>query len=107
MGYMGDYYISNKDRELQFNMEEEKLSFFDKLNFDLPSWEEISKQAKIIYKNFDDTVATKVVYKFSLIMIEKNLVVSAKDSDILLKNNNFVNLNIKSSENVEIYRVLC
>lgn len=107
IGYMGDYYISNRDKELQINIEEEKLSFFDELNFDLPSWEEIAKQAKIIYKNFDDIVVTKVVYKFNLIMIEKQLVVSAKDSDIFLKNNNFVNLNIKSAENVEIYRVLC
>ena len=43
IGYMGDYYISNRDKELQINIEEEKLSFFDELNFDLPSWEEIAK----------------------------------------------------------------
>ena len=100
-GDIGDYYI-DKNR-LLFRIKEEKVKLLNELSFVLPSWEEISKVAKKYYKNFDETVATKIVYEFSYLTQEKDLVVNAKNSDIVLGNNNFTNLIIKDANNVKIY----
>lgn len=100
-GDIGDYYID--ENRLLFRIKEEKVKLLNELNFVLPSWEEISKVAKKYYKNFDETVATKIVYEFSYLTQEKDLVVNAKNSDIVLGNNNFTNLIIKDANNVKIY----
>lgn len=101
IGDIGDYYID--ENRLLFRIKEEKVKLLNELNFVLPSWEEISKLAKKYYKNFDDTVTSKVVYEFSYLTEEKDLVVNAKNSDVVLGNNNFTNLIINDANNVKIY----
>lgn len=101
IGDIGEYYIF--EDKLLFKIEEEKIKLLNELDFILPSWEEIAKVAKTIYKNFDKKVATKVVYEFGYLAQEKDLVVSAENSDIALGFNNFTNLIIKNADNVKIY----
>jgi len=98
---IGDYYID--DKRLLFKVKDEKIELLEKLHFSLPSWYVISSIAKTLYKEFDDTVATKVVYEFSYLSEEKELLVSAKNSDIVLGYNNFTNLIINDANNVKIY----
>jgi len=99
--YFGYWHID--DGKLFFKVEDKVIKFMEDLNFDLPSWNEISKYAKKIYKNFDDTVADNVMYNFSFLTEEKDLRISAKDSDIVLGHNNFTNLIITDANNVKVY----
>lgn len=100
VGDIGNYFIENG--ELKIWARYGKLIEFDIFNFIFPSWKEIREKAVKYYPGFDMQKIKKVKYYFVNLNLEKNLNISAKNSDVYLGKNEFIGVNIIDADNVTI-----
>ncbi|MBQ9071836.1 MAG: hypothetical protein IJY25_01605 [Bacilli bacterium] len=113
IGPYGDYYIDDLNNNIYFNFKREKLKMLEKLEFNLPSCDDIKKLNRKKYRKFDDSWMNKIIYSFEIlnkssmyndgINDAKDLVLTAEESDIVLSYSDFKKINIQSKGNVRIH----
>ena len=117
IGDYDHYYIDEYDKNIIFKFEGRKYHPYDKIDndiekieFNLPSIEEIISRAKKIYKNFDDSDIKNIEYNFSYFGYKgwnsynkpKDLVLNANGSNIYLDHSVFNSIKIDGANNVYI-----
>ena len=100
--------INIVDNKVYFNFKETNFKLLENFELILPSCDEIKKQAKKKYKKFDDNFIKDIVYRIKFPMWGefcdkcRNLILTAKDSDILLGSNDSKKIDIRSKGLVRI-----
>ena len=93
---------------LAFNFDEEKLKTLEKLEFNLPSKEQIIGEAKKIYKNFDYSNIKNIQYNFSDLGCigygykNQKLILNANGSNVKLSSSSFKSIEIKDANKVYV-----
>lgn len=94
------YYFDNS---LQIKIDNLQIKFGSLI---LPSWEELSKEAKKIYKNFDHKVVKKIMYNFVDVPYNPTeFIISAKNSDLGFYSGYLYDIKIVDADNVLVYNM--
>ena len=105
IGDYGDYHVT-KAKELVFCFDSQKTQNLQNLEFNLPSKEEIINEAKNIYINFDESNIKIIEYVFQFFgskgdsITDKDLILNANGSIILLSFSSFNSIEIKDANQV-------
>jgi len=111
VGPWGYYHINIVDNKVYFDFKKSRVKFLETLEFTLPSCDEIKERAKKKYRKFDDSFIRDIVYSIEFLnkdfihiddCKEKDLILVAKDSNIVLSYSAFKKIDIKSEGNVRI-----